>query len=576
MWRSFAFCALFAGSSLLWCLPVIVFAEEPTAGEANDDDDPFSPTPQKPSTPAEPRLPTGGVKLSDAEPVTRKEIKRALARKISIEFVEIPLAKVVEVLAEKIGVPIMLDERQLNPVGIGSDTTITRNIDNIAGRGQLSLILDTLGLAYLVEDGFISITSPEVAAKRLRTKVFPVGDLIKSTNAFNESVEDPTWLIELIPKNVVALTWDQNGGPGTIAFSGGNLIVTQTDDVLDVINSLLAKIRTLRDALQVRPLPMSIAVDDYLALGDAIREQLRQPVSVDFVEMPLFDVIEKLKALLKIEMQLDYRAMEDAGIESDNPVTFSCKSLYADVALRRLLERYDLKYIAAGEVLLITTPEVNEAATTLRLYPVRDLIDPHRLGEAAYDDLIEAMVSCIAPSTWDETGGLGTIDPVVNAGAFLVGQTEENHRVLAKMIQDLRAENVTAEAQDGSNKANYVTQVYRLPQFAFGAPQPSKAAVNAPDVKVEDQAKNNKLPDDAAAVVAPSDLAEVIELIKKYVDPQSWGQDDEVYIRTVHRDLLIRQRPIVHAKIEKLLMELNLISNPDSGGHGMSGGIGFQ
>lgn len=143
MWRSFAFCALFAGSSLLWCLPVIVFAEEPTAGEANDDDDPFSPTPNKPSTPTVPPLPTGA-KLSDTEPLSQKEIKRALARKISIEFVEIPLAKVVEVLAEKIGVPILLDEYATVHDGVAADMPVTRKINNVAGRWQLSLIFNSV------------------------------------------------------------------------------------------------------------------------------------------------------------------------------------------------------------------------------------------------------------------------------------------------------------------------------------------------------------------------------------------------------------------------------------------------
>jgi hypothetical protein len=366
------------------------------------------------------------------------------------------------------------------------------------------------------------------------------------------------------------------GAPGRIAFSGGNLIVSQTDETHNVIRALLAKIRMLRDSPHDKPLPTSIPVDNYLALSDAIFAQLKQHVTLQFVETPLFDVIEKLKALLKIEMQLDYRAMEDAGVGSDTPITFSCKSLYADVALRQLLEPHNLRFVVKEEILIITTPEVKEATTTLRLYPVRDLIDPNLLGTAAYDDLIEAMVSCIAPSTWDEAGGPGTIIPVENVGALLVGQTEENHLVLAKLLEDLRAANLAGQVQGGSNKPNFVTQVYHLPQIAIGVPPSTQAAADAPGVKTEDQLKESRLPAAAAAVDPPSDLIEVIKMIKKYAEPNSWEQSDETFIRIVRGNLLIRQRPIVHAKIEKLLITLNLIPGPYTCFGGMSTGPGTK
>jgi hypothetical protein len=548
MWRSFALCALFSGVGLLWCFAATAIAEPPAPV----------------------------VTLTDIDPFSREDIHRALERTISIAFKEMPLADVVVELTEKIGVPIVLDEHATALEGVGAQTPVTRKIDNVSGRGQLTLILNTLGLVYVVEEGFVLITTPEVAYGRLRTRVYPVGDLIQSTNMFNELIQDYGWLMELITDSVAPTTWDNMGAPGRIAFSGGNLIVSQTDETHNVIRALLAKIRMLRDSPHDKPLPTSIPVDNYLALSDAIFAQLKQHVTLQFVETPLFDVIEKLKALLKIEMQLDYRAMEDAGVGSDTPITFSCKSLYADVALRQLLEPHNLRFVVKEEILIITTPEVKEATTTLRLYPVRDLIDPNLLGTAAYDDLIEAMVSCIAPSTWDEAGGPGTIIPVENVGALLVGQTEENHLVLAKLLEDLRAANLAGQVQGGSNKPNFVTQVYHLPQIAIGVPPSTQAAADAPGVKTEDQLKESRLPAAAAAVDPPSDLIEVIKMIKKYAEPNSWEQSDETFIRIVRGNLLIRQRPIVHAKIEKLLITLNLIPGPYTCFGGMSTGPGTK
>ena len=58
-----------------------------------------------------------------------------------------------------------------------------------------------------------------------------------------------------------------------------------------------------------------------------IRKQLDEPTSIEFVEAPLQDVIDYLKDLHNIEIQIDTKALEDASIGADTPVTRNLKGI---------------------------------------------------------------------------------------------------------------------------------------------------------------------------------------------------------------------------------------------------------
>ncbi len=92
-----------------------------------------------------------------------------------------------------------------------------------------------------------------------------------------------------------------------------------------------------------------------------IADALRSPTVLEFVETPLADVIDYLKDLHGIEIQVDKKALEDVGIGTDAPVTKHLKGISLRSALRLLLRDLDLTYMIEDEVLLITTPEEAEA-----------------------------------------------------------------------------------------------------------------------------------------------------------------------------------------------------------------------
>jgi hypothetical protein len=109
-----------------------------------------------------------------------------------------------------------------------------------------------------------------------------------------------------------------------------------------------------------------------------IDEALHSPTQMEFSDTPLNDVIDFLKEYHKINIELDKKALEDAGVALDAPVTRNLKNISLRSALRLMLHDLGMTYVIQDEVLLITTPEIADAKLTTKVYPVADLVLPIR------------------------------------------------------------------------------------------------------------------------------------------------------------------------------------------------------
>jgi general secretion pathway protein D len=104
---------------------------------------------------------------------------------------------------------------------------------------------------------------------------------------------------------------------------------------------------------------------------------LDRKVTVDFTETPLADVVDYLQAVIgnQTSIQLDLRALEDAGVGADTPVTRHVKDVKMRTALRLLLDDLDLAYLIRDDVMLITTKDKYDTELLTRTYPIGDLIE---------------------------------------------------------------------------------------------------------------------------------------------------------------------------------------------------------
>jgi len=178
-----------------------------------------------------------------------QQIERALETPTSLAFKETPLEDVAQIIHRQHRVPIHLDRRALDDVGLGTDTPITFMGRGLSLRSAFRLMLRELELTYRVDGDGVLITTPEEAESELTTVIYPVSDLVR----FRDS-EDNTWadfdtLIDTITSTVAPQSWDCVGGPGSIEgmpYQDTDVIIlSQTQDVHRHIASLLGKLRSV-------------------------------------------------------------------------------------------------------------------------------------------------------------------------------------------------------------------------------------------------------------------------------------------------------------------------------------------
>ncbi|NOX56272.1 MAG: hypothetical protein GXP27_17880 [Planctomycetes bacterium] len=109
---------------------------------------------------------------------TEERIVAALDQQTEMEFVETRLADVITYFSELHNIPIIIDNEALAEEGITTDTPINLVLSGIMLRSALKIILEPLGLNYVIEDEVMKITTQTKAEETLQTRVYPVGDLV--------------------------------------------------------------------------------------------------------------------------------------------------------------------------------------------------------------------------------------------------------------------------------------------------------------------------------------------------------------------------------------------------------------
>ena len=156
-------------------------------------------------------------------------------------------------LGDTHGVPIWIDRRALDDVGMGGDTPVTFSLQSVSLRSALRLMLRELDLVYQVDDEVLKITTPEESENELTMQVYPVRDFLESPpNAFGrlERSQSLVSLLDLIESTVVPDTWDHVGGAGVLSpvEPWGLLVISQTAEVHEQVNNLLQTARRARHA----------------------------------------------------------------------------------------------------------------------------------------------------------------------------------------------------------------------------------------------------------------------------------------------------------------------------------------
>lgn len=162
-----------------------------------------------------------------------------------------------------------------------------------------------------------------------------------------------------------------------------------------------------------------------------IERSLNNPISVDFKDMPLRDVISELHALSGVNVVPEMNALEADGISLNQPLTMKLEGVSLKSALNLLLSQAHLTYVIQDEVLKVTTPTHARGKLVQKTYSVPDLvipIDALNQEQLKFPDVINklnrqqnAMSTAVSPYTG--MNSLPNAQPTGNAAGIQNAQS---------------------------------------------------------------------------------------------------------------------------------------------------------
>jgi hypothetical protein len=278
---------------------------------------------------------------------------------------------------------------------------------------------------------------------------------------------------------------------------------------------------------------------------ERIRDTLQSPLKatgLDFADTPLEEIVALLQEEYGIPIKLDTPALSEMGLSPDEPVTISLRSISLHAALRLMLKQIGLTYLIQDEVLLITTPDEAERQLRTCVYDVRDLVDAAKAHGT--DEIIDAIVSCVATETWAENGGGEAEIRSLKPGLLVVSQMQSVHEQIRELLATIRA----IRSQPSGNASH----------DAAAAHLSGAGAVSDEVVTRSYFLQINPPPDNKQF------SGQVRELITTALPEAEWdvrlptGQG--VLLTVLPDRIVLRHRESVHNKVEALLTDTGIAS----------------
>ena len=258
------------------------------------------------------------------------------------------------------------------------------------------------------------------------------------------------------------------------------------------------------------------------AEDQAVLAQLERPLpEVNFDGAGFTDVIDFLRDVSGANIFVNWKALEDAGVDRNAPVSARLRNVKFAKALTIILDSVSggtvtLGYTIDDGVITISTGDDIDRNTVTRVYDIRDLIidipdftdAPNfnlqsanqqsqqggggggggqglfgqqqqrqpgqieagsRTRQEMIDEITSLITETISPDSWREAGGaVGAVREL--QGQLIVTQTPENQRQLLRLLEQLRetrAIQVTIEARFLTVSQNYLEDIGVDFDFAF-------------------------------------------------------------------------------------------------------------
>jgi len=162
------------------------------------------------------------VKMTDNE----RQILKALQSTLKVEYEGEKFQDVLDHLRKVTGLPLSADRRALEEAGISYETPINLKLTSTT-RSILKKMLGSLGLAYVIKDEAVLITTAERANQMTVTRAYYIGDLAGVVGVPMDPITSQLVMLERVKHIIAQITnkidrgsWQVNNedAPGTITF----------------------------------------------------------------------------------------------------------------------------------------------------------------------------------------------------------------------------------------------------------------------------------------------------------------------------------------------------------------------
>jgi general secretion pathway protein D len=254
-----------------------------------------------------------------------------------------------------------------------------------------------------------------------------------------------------------------------------------------------------------------------------IERKLRTPVSANFRDRPLTEVLDQLGKLADVNIHLDPQGLVEEGVASETPVTIDLREeISLRSALNLILEPLRLSYVIKDEVLKITSEQMRDGEVYTVTYSVADLVIP-------IPNFVPNSSLGLAGALRDAQGNLG-----MGAYGGFAGQSPT--AVLA--------------SAEGNNASGMINPAVLAQMQGGGGSRPASG-----------------MPASIGGLGGPggmgggvkADFDSLIELITTTVQPTTWdevGGPGSVAPFETNLSLVISQTQEVHEQIKDLLEQL--------------------
>jgi hypothetical protein len=178
----------------------------------------------------------------------------------------------------------------------------------------------------------------------------------------------------------------------------------------------------------------------------SILKALASPITPEYKNVSLFDVLDDLSNKLNVTFALDKASLADAGVNSDTQVNLVIpRGIAARTALRKMLGEVGLAYVIKNETIQVVTEARAKEMMVTRTYYIGNLLAGGVFADVGirfnpwYDQLqvmqnvknvVKLIEGSIEPSSWQSNGGQGTVTFYAPTMSLIIRQTAEVHGML--------------------------------------------------------------------------------------------------------------------------------------------------